>query len=67
MVDIYCCFDSGQIIKLRNNLSEFSPTDSLSVLSNGDSGWLFSAGYDIDNGHGYINGKSNLITSLLFI
>ena len=50
-------FFPGQILKLRNNLTEYSPTDSLTVLRDGDEGYLLSAGFDIDSGNGYINGK----------
>eukprot|EP00794_Sanderia_malayensis_P015080 gene15080-16636_t len=53
--DVLFWGDDGQVVKLRNNLSEFSPTDALEVLSFGESGWLFGAGFDIDNGNGYIN------------
>eukprot|EP00795_Rhopilema_esculentum_P007187 gene7187-12857_t len=46
---------TGEIVKLRNNLNEFSPTDAMTVLKDGDDGFLLCAGFDIDNGTGYIN------------
>eukprot|EP00112_Aurelia_sp_Birch-Aquarium-sp1_P011266 Seg2369.3 transcript_id=Seg2369.3/GoldUCD/mRNA.D3Y31 product="hypothetical protein" protein_id=Seg2369.3/GoldUCD/D3Y31 len=50
-----CDVNTGQILKLRNNLTEYSPTDSLTVFRDGDAGYLLSAGFDIDSGNGYIN------------
>ena len=56
-------FFPGQILKLRNNLTEYSPTDSLTVLRDEEEGYLLSAGFDIDSGNGYINGKSDISSS----
>lgn len=51
------------MVKLRNNLNEYSPTDALAVLKDGNSGYLFCAGFDIDTGSGYINGESAIFLS----
>ena len=48
---------SGTVVKLRNNLTEYSPTDAMTVLVDGDNGYLFCSGFDIDRGCGYINGR----------
>jgi len=43
---------SGTLHKLANHVTDFGSTDAVCVTDN----MLLTAGYDIDNGLGYVNG-----------
>jgi len=50
--------EKGEVVKVRNNLQEFCPTESLHVTSVQGNDCLFSVGSDVDRGDAYINIRS---------
>lgn len=48
----------GEIVKIRNNLKEFSPTEALYVSRVQGCEFLFCVGSDVDNGDGFTNGRN---------
>lgn len=51
-----CLPRTGKLRKIRNHVTEFGSTGAL--VSTGS--YLVSAGYDLDQGNGYLNGKMHL-------
>jgi len=51
-------YEKGEVVKVRNNLQEFCPTESLHVTSVQGTDCLFSVGSDVDHGDAYINIRS---------
>lgn len=51
-------YEKGEVTKVRNNLQEFCPTESLDVASVQGNDCLFSVGSDVDRGDAYINIRS---------
>ncbi|XP_057303960.1 uncharacterized protein LOC130641253 isoform X1 [Hydractinia symbiolongicarpus] len=51
-------YQKGEVIKLRNNLNEYCPTEALSIGEVQGRPFLFSVGSDVDKGDGYINVRS---------
>ena len=56
--DRYVIIFTGEIRKVRNNLKEFCPTESLHTAQVNGQTYLFSVGSDVDHGDAYINGKN---------
>ena len=52
----HCCFpffSLGKLRKIRNHVAQFGSTGALATAGS----CLVSAGYDLDRGNGYLNGK----------
>ena len=52
---LYC---TGQLRKIRNHVTEFGSTGAMATTGS----CLVSAGYDLDRGNGYLNGKMTFKT-----
>lgn len=61
----YCIvyFCAGKLRKLRNHVTEFGSTGAMETTGS----CLVSAGYDLDRGNGYLNGKEQCFWNLLMI
>jgi len=51
-------YKKGEIIKMRNNLKEYSPTEALYIAQVKEKDFLFCVGSDVDNGDGFTNVRS---------
>ena len=50
---------TGKVRKLKNHLTEFGSTNAMVIQDS----LLISSGYDLDKGTGYLNGKTNFVSS----
>ena len=53
LVYFYCV---GKIRKIRNHVTDFGSTGAMATTDS----CLVSAGYDLDRGNGYLNGKDSM-------
>ena len=53
-IDVLLCLSrTGKLRKVRNHVTEFGSTGAMATTGS----CLVSAGYDLDRGNGYLNGK----------
>ena len=57
----YTIFSAGKLRKIRNHGAQFGSTGALATAGS----CLVSAGYDLDRGNGYLNGKKRCSLKLV--
>ena len=56
-------FLAGKLRKIRNHVAQFGSTGAMATAGS----CLVSAGYDLDRGNGYLNGKQQCSMKLIFV
>ena len=60
--NVVCLSFTGKIRKIRNHITDFGTTGAMATTGS----CLVSAGYDLDRGNGYLNGKIKKIPKTVF-